>query len=73
MKDTDVMLVDAFDQLKYKMAFLTEIGLMVPSIETMNDVDSDAFVGFHCFARETQDEIDKFRDRLTKYVKRMEA
>lgn len=69
MSSNDINLVDTFDELKYKMAFLTEVAVTTEMHERMGDQTNDISMGFFCLVRETNEEMLQFRSRLVEYCK----
>lgn len=72
MNSDQINLVDAFDELRYKMAFLTEVAVTTEMHERMDDQNNDVAMGFFCLVRETNEEMSQFRNRLIKYYKKEE-
>lgn len=56
MNSNDINLVDTFDELRYKMAFLTEVAITTEMYERMDDQNNDIAMGFFCLVRETNEE-----------------
>ncbi|MBV5348382.1 hypothetical protein JZU61_01730 [bacterium] len=64
-----IHIVDAFDDLKYKLAFLTEVSLSNDMREMMEDTNGNVHMGFFCFVREANEDMVTFRESLVQYVK----